>query len=170
MRKGKQMRLIAILLLFISTNSFADYGFTYKGDLNGDGIDDYIYSGPSSLFGNGGGPCLIKVSVTIKYKQKIIHCGNREGMLVDFGNDWKPARLWIYARINVGEGVISTITLDGEFKSEGMTVYPGHSGSPESIDSLILKAIQDKGKYIKFEQVENNYTPPELSCEWGKDC
>jgi len=76
------MKFITILLLLFPAISIADYGFTYKGDINGDNLEDYIYSGSSSLFGNGGGPCLIKVSTKKGYKEKVVHC-NRSGIFLD---------------------------------------------------------------------------------------
>ena len=165
------MKFTVALLLLFPMQSVADYGFTYQGDLNGDGVDDYIYSGPSGQFGNGGGPCLIKVSIAAdEYKQKVVHCGNSEGLILDPGSKYKPARIWGYSHFTAGTGSIYTLTLDGEFIQQTLWVYPGATGDSENIDSQILKVITEKGQLIKFEQIENNYMPPELDCEWGKDC
>ena len=38
---------LALVLMFISSFTYGEAGYVYEGDLNGDGIQDKITSGPS---------------------------------------------------------------------------------------------------------------------------
>lgn len=166
----KKMKIffMVILMMSIPHKLFAETGFGFSGDLNGDGIDDQIQSGPSSLFGNAGGPCVLTVSVSVgESNKKIVNC-NRAGMILE-KSDYKfiPSRLWNYGRHSAGEGTVSAVVLDGSFKTEYLTLY---IGGEDSIGSSILAALK-KGVPIKFQQLDN-YTPPQTPCglEWGKGC
>jgi hypothetical protein len=107
-------------------NLFADTGFTYTGDLNGDGLDDFIKSGPSSLFGKGGGPCVLSVSVSKnKYKKEVITCTQSGLILEQSTNKYQPSRLWLYSSFTAGEGSLSTVTLDGNFK-KNLLLFMAH--------------------------------------------
>lgn len=165
-------RLASILFVFLVPFSvFAETGFVYKGDLNGDGIDDHIQSGPQDLFGNAGGPCVVTVSVSpTEHKKGIVSCGPGGILLEKSINKMWPSRLWDYGRISAGEGTIMTITLDGKFTTEHITLYSMAHGD-DSIGIAILKAVRGKAQFIKFDQVEN-YAPPENPCgvQWGKSC
>jgi len=156
---------LAFLLLVPST-LLADTGFMYKGDLNGDGIEDLIQSGPSQFFGQAGGPCVISVSVAPKkYKKGLVSCSPWGFSLEKSKNKMWPSRYWSYWRHTLGEGSFTATTLDGQFTVQTITLYDTVS------DDALGKAINDRTQLIKFEQVDN-YVPPEHPCgaPWGKGC
>ena len=165
------MRISLLMIFLFSLSAYSDTGFYFNGDLNGDGIDDSIQSGPSEMFGSGGGPCVLTVSILNgASKKEIISC-HISGIILEESTDkFKPSRLWQYSRFNPGEGSISSITLDGDFKVQSMTLYLDTT-SVEGIGTGILKAIKEKGRLIKFEQDED-YVPPDNPCgvQWGKGC
>jgi len=90
------------LLLLIPFNLYAETCFTYIGDLNCDGVNHHIQTGPSSLFGNGGGPCVLTVSTPSgTIKKQVISCG-RTGIYLERSlNKYKPSRLWHYSHFTV---------------------------------------------------------------------
>lgn len=159
-------------LLLVPLTAFAETGFVYKGDLNGDGIEDFIQSGPSDLFGNAGGPCVVSVSVSPKeHKKGLVEC-NPWGFLHEKSNDkMRPSRYWNYWRYGGGVGSISVTTLDGNFKTQAISLYDVFGSEDDTLGNAILKAVKEKTQLIRFEQVVN-YTPPKQPCgaEWGKGC
>jgi hypothetical protein len=159
-------------LLLVPLTAFADTGFVYKGDLNGDGIEDSIQSGPSGLFGNAGGPCVVSVSVSPKeYKKGMVDCSSWGFLLERSTNKLWPARYWSYMRHGGGQGSIGATTLDGKFTTQYITLYDMMGAEADTLGKAILKVVNEKAELIKFDQVDN-YTPPEQPCgaQWGKSC
>ncbi|MDH5444381.1 MAG: hypothetical protein OEY52_02425 [Gammaproteobacteria bacterium] len=162
--------IIILSLLFLSPlTALAETGFIYRGDLNGDGVDDSIQSGPRSLFGKSGGPCVITLSTAQKKALKaLINCRPDGFILEKSENKYMPSRYWGYWNHGGGEATVTAITLDGKFKRQSLDLY-GTVGNKQNLSNAILVAIKTHTQHIKFKPVEN-YTPPEHPCgdEWGK--
>ena len=161
-------RLLACLLFIFCIPGllFADTGFEYKGDLNDDGIDDLIQSGPSSLFGNAGGPCIMSLSISSTDNKKgEIHCHPAGFWFEKGGTKWQPNRIWGYSRNGGSEGSLCNTSLDGKFTLQCITLYMTGMGSGT------LKSVSENARLIKYKHIEN-YTPPETICglQWGKGC
>jgi hypothetical protein len=167
----KYLASLLFLLLF-PLIVFAETGFVYEGDLNGDGIDDYIQSGPRELFGNAGGPCVISVSVSPReHKKGLVNCSPAGFLLEKSANKMWPSRYWNYWWLGGGAGSITATTLDGRFATESIVLYGMMGEEIDTLGKAILKAVRDKAQLLRFKQVEN-YTPPEQPCgdQWGKVC
>ena len=83
-----------IALLLIGQIAVADIGFVYKGDLNGDGIEDALMSGPYMMFGNGGGPFMLRLGQKDgSYIDKVIGLHPKAVALERNG---VKSRLWSY--------------------------------------------------------------------------
>lgn len=157
------MKLISIYIffLFVSSNVYAETGYIYETDFNGDGINDSLRSGPKAMFGNAGGPYMLSLSRGDgTFSQKIIRLHPLACALEMNG---KYSRIWSYWRSSAGTGSLSYIMLDGTFKEKSISMY--FSGDGTSLSRQLYDLIFEKNKIIKFKEIEN-YSPPKY--EWGK--
>jgi len=153
---------LALVLMFISSFTYGETGYVYEGDLNGDGIQDKITSGPSGQFGNAGGPFMISLSQkdgTLKNKSLGFH-----PMAIALEKTSSGNYLWGYWRYSSRGGDLFHITLDGHFIKTKINI---RAGSNSELGTSIYNTIfGENSKYIiKLKKIDN-YTP--LDYPWGK--
>jgi hypothetical protein len=157
--------LLAFFLLF-SSSAYAETGYVFEGDLNGDGIPDSIMSGPSKLFGNAGGPFIVSLS------DGKGHFIRKETALNPDLTAFDPAeghpRIWGYWHVSSSEGVLSATTLDEAFETKTINLYGDNPESDTSMSAAIFNAVFNKKTIMKFRKVKNYKLPPPLASEWGK--
>jgi len=150
-----------ISLSLFSTVAAAESGYIYEKDLNGDGIIDKLESGPSGLFGSGGGPFLLTLSQPDgKFVSRVVGLHPKADSLHSNGS---KSQIWGYWHHSADSGTLRAIQLDGSFKAQEMNLHfsPNRSG----IATAIYKSIFNPAHLISFNKVEN-YTPPNYL--WGK--
>ncbi len=145
----------------VASAAAADTGYFLEQDLNNDGIMDKIESGPSNLFGNGGGPFLVTLSQPEgKFVTQIVELHPKAASLQINGN---KNQLWIYWRNSYNSGVLRTIQLDNTFKAQDIDIY--FSEDRSGLTEKIFETIFHPDHLIKFLEIEG-YTPPKY--HWGK--
>ena len=160
------MRILNFVLLVFCGAANAQTGYVYSGDLNGDGILDTIKSGPSELFGNGGGPFVLSLSDG-KGGFLLRDIGlHPEAVALDFVEG--HPRLWSYWRMSCCDGSLGVTTLDASFKTETISLNFGKGVSEPTISRNIYESIFRPENRIVFTFVENYEPPLPLSGEWGK--
>ncbi|WP_444888232.1 hypothetical protein [Microbulbifer sp. JMSA008] len=153
-------RCIVFILILFASQVRADYGYTYSGDLNGDGIADRIMSGPSAMFGNSGGPFIIYLSKADgTYINKVVAFHPKAIAFEKYESGRNS--LWGYWRHGTRQGTLFKLSLDGEFKVESITINPIGS----NLSSGIYSTVFDKNSLLKIKRVEG-YMPPDYP--WGK--
>jgi hypothetical protein len=153
-----------IICFVLATKSYSDEGDVYKGDLNGDGVIDKIESGPSYMFGNGGGPFLVTLSGPKNDVKKSI-IGAHIGALY-LERHQRGNQLWGYWHMSAFEGELFTISLDGKFIRNSVKIYTGKIDLGDSdMGKMILDSVKSKASKIDFDYIED-YVLPEAS--WGK--
>ena len=169
----KKFKLYHYLILILSqTVCFAEDGLVYIGDLNKDGINDRIESGPSYLFGAQGqnGPFILNLSVSGKFIK--IGLGGTGFWLLERYE--KSLRFWDYNHFSAFSGYIGYDQINlvsGEFeKSESILIYAGDNGT--EIGNIMYSSIFEN---VKLERchciIVKDYKSPELNengLEWGK--
>ncbi len=157
------MRSVLLFLAasLLGTILFAEMGYVYKGDLNRDGKIDSLMSGPSAMFGNGGGPFLMSLSTP--NGKNVQYVVGLHPMATALERNGAHSRLWSYWHMSADEGVLSCMTLDGRFKSEAVTLY--FNGGDDDLSKRMYDLVFNKEFRIVFDEFQN-YTPPEY--EWGK--
>ena len=163
--------LIQITFLLCSVlKIYAEDGLVYTGDINKDGIDDQIVSGPMSMFGAQGqnGPFILKLSLGKASKE--IRLGGSGYWIVERSNDF--IRLWGYGHSSANSGSISYLQIeikDASTSSGSINISPGDDGTV--MGNSIYNSIFDRG----FESINcllvHDYSPPKTDIngvEWGK--
>jgi hypothetical protein len=160
------MRIMILLLGLACGVSSAETGYVYSGDLNRDGVMDSIKSGPSEMFGNGGGPFVLSLSDGnggFLLRSLELH---PEAVALDVVEG--HARLWSYWRSSCCDGSLGVTTLDSAFETQTISLNFGKSNGEPSVSLLIYQSVFRPENRIRFELVENYEPPPPLSGEWGK--
>jgi hypothetical protein len=157
---------IFLLTVVFSTAVQAETGYVFEGDLNGDEIVDSIKSGPSQLFGNGGGPFIISFSNGLGgFIQKEIGL-HPMAVALELVNG--HPRIWSYWRMSCCEGELSITTLDEKFETQSITMYPGDTPDSPTLSMDVYNTVFKNKHLIEFKKVENYQVPPSLRGEWGK--
>jgi hypothetical protein len=156
---------IPVLALF-SGFALGDVGYTFQGDLNGDGIPDSIMSGPSELFGNAGGPFIVSLSSSNEgfMREEVFLHPKAAALEVVPGH----YRLWAYHRLGCCEGTLNITTLDGNFHTSSIQLYFTGNRDSLSPSEEAYRAIFSGRSLLQFKMVENYQVPPPLHGEWGK--
>lgn len=155
-------KYLTLCILFISQLSIAGSGYVFTGDLNGDGVEDSIKSGPLGLFGNAGGPFMVSLSKSDgTFVRKVI--GFHINAIALETNEAGINNLWGYWRGGSQQGSLFKVSLDGNFKHEGIAINVGINGS--DIGSSLYSSIFNNQHLLKLKKVEN-YLPPDYP--WGK--
>jgi hypothetical protein len=150
-----------IFLLSIFSNAYAEIGYVYEADLNGDGISDSLRSGPNAMFGNAFGPFMLSLSKPDgTFVKKVIGLHPRATALESNGQE---SRIWGYIRGGLDEGSLCYTKLDGSFEENCIDMYLGKKDNHLSRELYDL--ILDENKIVKFIEIEN-YVPPKY--EWGR--
>lgn len=161
---------IGIIIFIILTHAiiYAEDGLVYIGDLNNDGVNDKIESGPSEMFGAHGqnGPFILTLSVNGTFK-KLGLGGTGFWVLERYQNS---IRFWDYNREGGSDGYIGYTQFNlvsGTFeKYEKLLIHPGDGGTV--LGNLFTDTIFDNEKLEKCYCIKvKGYTPPELD-ENGK--
>ena len=134
---------------------YAEVGYTYDGDLNGDGIADSLKSGPNDGAGKGGWPFALSISgPTGAIDRRVI--------LIVPGSTWLESgerpKLW-YLGSSGMDPFLGCICLYGTFHGSSVPLSYGEEIS-DSVGGQILGAIQRRCLKLEFERIEN-YQPPE---------
>jgi hypothetical protein len=161
------MKIYGLLLAFaFSAAVQAETGYVFEGDLNDDGVLDSIMSGPSELFGNGGGPFIVSLSNgSGGFNRKEIGLHPKAAAL-DLVKG--HPRIWGFWHLSCCEGTLSITTLDEKFETQTIQLYfSGDQGYP-TVSQNIYNAIFEGKSLIKFKTVENYQVPTPLRGEWGK--
>ena len=162
----RRMRVFLVLQMLACVVTAADTGYVYTADLNGDGIEDSIRSGPSWLFGNGGGPFIVSISdgtAGFILREIEMHPMAASLDLVD----GKP-RIWTYWRTSCCDGTLSVTTLDKAFETSSVRLNFSEDSSSQSISREIYNGVFSNENRIDFTTIENYDPPPPLRGEWGK--
>lgn len=160
---------VLIMLCLASCGAYAEeYGFMGEIDLNNDGIRDQIRSGPSSMFGNGGGPLVITLSANGDSPSKSYVIGANVSFAVErFGSE-RPVRLWSYWHVNSSEGIVTCFTFTkSEMIQQNLRIYTGGTGS--EISRSIAADIFKEENTFTLERVSPYNVPPHpAGHQWGK--
>ncbi len=161
------MKLLVLSLVFFwSINGLADTGYVYQGHLNHDQVIDSIKSGPSRLFGNGGGPFIVSLSDGKGgFVRRELALNPGWVALEKTGPDF---RLLSYSRVSCCEGIVGVTALNKNFTTEKMTLHFGAELDPSTLGAQIFKAVFESGHAIEFTRVKNYTPPPALKGGWGK--
>ena len=152
-------------LIFYTCHLFGEDGWVYYGDLDLDGKDDSLVSGPANMFGNAGGPYIL--SLTSVGKNFDIAGHGSWAVERHDGN----LRLWNYWHLSSGEGSLGYLEIDtktGMASNSSLIIYAGDSGT--DLGNKLYNAVYDNKNLISATRIEN-YTPPKLNAnglEWGK--
>ena len=151
----------SIFLLACYQSAIAEIGYIFEADLNGDGFEDSIMSGPYGMFGNGGGPFLLSLSKADgTFAKQAIGLHPKAAALEKNG---EKSKIWGYWHSSAKSGELGYTMLDGSFKTEYITLY--FEPDTDGINRKIYELIFNKNQLIKFKKIEN-YIPPEYP--WGK--
>ena len=146
----------AFIFLLVSFCSLADdIGYVYEGDLNGDGVSDTIASGPHDQFGSAGGPFVIVLSQlngTPVHKIVYLHPS-----AISLEHHVTGNFLWGYARHGGGTGTLFSISFDGQFKTEEITINAGPFYS--DLAASISNAVFNEKFRLILKKVDS-YEPP----------
>jgi len=160
------MRIFSLVLALVCGVSNADTGYVYSGDLNGDGVADSIRSGPSDLFGNGGGPFV--VSISDGSGGFIARDIGLHPLAVSLDLVTGHPRLWTYWRSSCCGGTLSVTTLDEKFETYFVPLEFGEDFSSPTASRDVYNSIFSTERRIEFEVVADYEPPPPLRGEWGK--
>jgi hypothetical protein len=168
--EGVAMKILGLFVVFlISFGAGAEeYGFVGEIDLDNDGIKDHIQSGPSSMFGNGGGPIVVTLSATVDSPSKSYVIAAYDRFAVEkFGAD-RPVRLWSYWHISSSEGIVTGFTFTkSEMTRQSLRIYTGGLGS--QISHSIAASIFREENIFQLDRVNPYTVPPHpAGHEWGK--
>lgn len=136
---------VGIIFIFFSAYAFSETGYVFSGDLNGDGIDDTLESGPSSMFGNAGGPFLLTLSSDNTFVFKVLGFHPHAISLEKHKNGNK---LWSYWRLSSNNGSLRSVFLDENFKEEHVHIQSGNSGTVQG--NRIYKALFNEKYLLKM--------------------
>ena len=153
------MHIARIAMLLLATPVFAQHaGLIGRIDLNGDSIKDEIRSGPSSLFGNAGGPLVVRLSASDNSPEvAYLIEGNGRFAIESFGDN-APVRLWTYWHVSSIEGVLTSY----RFRKSGVetshiTINPGDGGTETG--RAIFNAVFRKDNVFILDHI-SPYEPP----------
>ena len=149
---------MGVVLIFLSFSVFADTGYVYEGDMNNDGIADTLQSGPSSLFGKGNGPFVLKLSVNNNEYNSTIIILNVNGFYLE--RTTKGNRIWSYYPVSMERGILRSTELNSNFSIVDKEF---------SVNDNRLRAVLTEKYLVKFRVVED-YNVPQHPCgkQWGK--
>ncbi|MBN2789494.1 MAG: hypothetical protein JXR69_04850 [Candidatus Delongbacteria bacterium] len=152
-----------LLFIIFSFNVvvLAEHGYVFRGDLNEDGLIDSIKSGPSVMFGNGGGPFIIWLGQ--KDGNSLMKITGFHPKAVALEKNGSKSKLWNYNRAGASQGSLGYTILDSTFKKE--FIHLDFNKEFSGLSSKIYKMFFREEYLIKFEYIDN-YTPPEY--HWGK--
>ncbi len=161
--------LTLVVAIVFSHNPFAEeYGYVGEIDLDGDGVNDTIESGPMSMFGNGGGPLIVTLSANAATEAKKYLIAANTRFAVESIGPGRPIRLWSYWRLGSGEGTLSSFvfTKSGLVK-EDVRIFVGEVET--TISSGIIAAIFNDESIFDLKRVSPYRTPPHpTESQWGK--
>lgn len=148
------------LLLIISNCVKAEIGYKFEGDLNGDGVNDTLESGPHYLFGaNGAGPILITLSNT--HGEPHVHKMYANPASLALEKHENGNLLWSYSH-GVTSGVLFNVSLDGKFTYREIKVNGGVS--PSTLTEMLLDLVFSRDFLLKLI-ITDPYIPPMYSWE-----
>jgi len=154
------------IVLFSNSWAYAEKGYVWEGDLNGDGRIDKIQSGPMEFFGRNG-PYIIRLSKgKDSWIEQIVTFGHSGINLAVEKYGSPDFRLWSYVGISAGEGMISILTMEDEIKSDGFYIFAGDQGT--DLGRAIFKAIFTKDRLLQFKEIDNYIVPPRPDRKSGK--
>jgi hypothetical protein len=165
--------ICVVATLALVANVRAELGYVFIGDLNGDGVEDRIESGPGSMFGNAGGPFLVTLSDSTRPAQHfdVGLCLSMVAVERTPGG----VRLWTYWHMSAGSGELIAIPLgyrrdawpSGDTLEKSILIYTGEDGT--ELGNALLSTVFAPERTISFKRVEN-YTVPQRpgGREWGK--
>ena len=156
------------MIVWLQSSVADDYGYVGEIDLDGDGAMDTIQSGPSSMFGNAGGPMVVTLRETAESAQKQYLIAANSRFAVEHIGVGRAIRLWSYWRVSSREGVLSAFTFTkSELKQENIRVYLAQSKS--GISTSIVATIFDAENLFELEYVSPYTVPPHpTENQWGK--
>lgn len=158
------MKIFIILLLALSTSVSAEVGFRFQGDLNDDGIDDILESGPRYLFGaDGSGPFLITLSNTKGAPHTAVSWFYPT--LIALEKSENGNLLWGHIQAD-SKGTLFKVSLDGNFTYESISTNRGRYSTSELADVLVEFLFDEKSKFLLKLDVIKNYEPRQY--DWEK--
>jgi len=147
--------------------ALAESGYVGKLDLNGDGIDDLIESGPSYMFGTGGGPYSISIMDKDGNRTKQYLIGGHHRFAVE--RVGKTTTIWAYWHLSVDSGTLMSHSFTGDqYKKETIDIKSKNTSTRAT--RKIIQAIFTDENLLPMKKIENGYqVPPNPSgLEWGK--
>ncbi|WP_188662697.1 hypothetical protein [Arenimonas soli] len=157
---------LLLLLALVSGEAGVGTGYVHTGDLNGDGVPDSIMSGPSGLFGNGGGPFIVSLSDGKGGFRRIELALHPQAVALDQAGG--HPRLWTYWRSSCCAGTLSVTTLDGSSAPQHIPLDFGQDPGAPTLSRALYDSVFRESNRIAFERVDNYQPPPPLGGEWGK--
>jgi hypothetical protein len=155
---------LALIILLTCTAVPAAEGWQYTGDLNADGTPDTIRSGPQNLFGNAGGPFVVRLSRLNGTHREHAIFAHRLCMAPELvGQKNSPTLiLWTYHRSNAYEGRLVRYEFGEKPKITKISIYPK---SP--VGKALYAAIT--ASRLTLVKIPNYTVPSNPSGEqWGK--
>ena len=130
------------------------------------GIADTIQSGPSELFGNGGGPFIVSLSDGKGGFQRAVVALHPQAVALDQAGG--HPRLWTYWRSSCCAGTLGITVLDGTFETRTIPLDFGPDPQAPTLSRAVYDGVFRDAHRIVFERVDGYQPPPAIGGEWGK--
>lgn len=157
---------IFLILALAPGDANAQTGYVYTGDLNADGIADTIQSGPSELFGNGGGPFIVSLSDGKGGFRRAVVALHPQAVALDQAGG--HPRLWTYWRSSCCAGTLGITVLDSTFETRTIPLDFGPDPQAPTLSRAVYDGVFRDAYRIVFERVDGYQPPPAIGGEWGK--
>lgn len=160
------MRLfLCFLILLVPLAGYSEerrppgFGGVFVGDLNGDGLDDSIRSGPELYFEKYGGPFLVTLASSEGEPQHVIIWSSASVFAYEQGYDGKWHRVWTVSGGPAGVMLVSYVNLSNLTDRGGFTMDDRGGETIESAKLFEAVFTDDNRLTMTYPDA---YEPPEL--------
>lgn len=153
------LALLAPLAVHAEQDRPPGVGGMFVGDLNGDGIDDSIRSGPQLYFEKYGGPYLVTVSSKDGKPQHHLVWTGQASFAYEQGHDGRWHRLWMCTSGARGEMNVGYLNLSKPSDRGHWSM--GYGGEETSVQAKLFAAVFNADNELTLTYPDA-YEPPEL--------